>query len=112
MIDPPAFMCGTAALYISDRYSDYVRDLLGDGEHGEDVTSESALDVLKLIRQRTDTTRRNKGLTLISVIDSSIICLLALLTKISSRPCSPICFETNFSQFLGSMISRARVMHF
>jgi hypothetical protein len=49
-MDPPAFMWGTAALDI--RYALKWRGgLLGDGKHGEDVTSESTLNVVKLFCQ-------------------------------------------------------------
>jgi hypothetical protein len=84
MIDPPAFMCGTAALDVSC-------DQRIGGKETYLVMANMArmllLNVLSTLSSYIvsfDYAEGEAELTLISVIDSSMICLLALLTKISS----------------------------
>jgi hypothetical protein len=51
-------------------------------------------------------------LTSISARSLHMICLEALLTKMSNRPYASMCFLIACSQFFSSMRSKARVWHF
>lgn len=90
MMEAPGLRCGTAYLKpksVGELRGLCLRDSLGQGDHGNDVGLEGALDIAEL-RSESDDGLYPVYITLTSMswMASHMICLEALLTRISSLP--------------------------
>lgn len=87
-------------------------DLLGQGDHGNDVRLEGALDVAELRAESDDGLYAvHITLTSMSWMASHMICLEALLTRISSLPWSSRCLSMMVLQLSSFIRSKASVRH-